>query len=105
MKITTFFLALLFATGLTAALLVPAVAVDIFCYPATYLEEVLKKKYKERRVAAGVTNSGWLAERWESANDTWTLVLRAPDGRLCLLSGGEGWRELILTPLQKESIL
>ena len=60
--------------------------------------DFLAERYGESPVAAGVTSTGKLIELLRSgpgaAADTWTIVITDPKGLTCLLSAGEGWREL-----------
>lgn len=64
-------------------------------------EDVLKllsEKYKESRIAFGVTHNGGLVEvlksTKESKEDTWTIIITSPQGVSCLVAAGEGWRKM-----------
>jgi hypothetical protein len=62
-------------------------------------EQALRERYNERIVGMGITGGGWLAERWENTETgTWSLTVRSPDGVLCMLAIGEGWRTITLLP-------
>ena len=64
------------------------------CYPfAGASEQVLREKYNERVIGAGITGGGWLTEFWENTEtETWSITVRSPDGLLCMLALGKGWR-------------
>lgn len=43
----------------------------------------------------GVTGGGGLLIVFESkAGETWSIAVRLPNGLTCLLTAGDGWREL-----------
>ncbi len=55
----------------------------------------LAKKYGESPVAVGVTSKGALVEVLTSSDGgTWTIILSMPNGTSCLITSGEGWRNL-----------
>lgn len=60
--------------------------------------DFLSDRYGESPVAAGVTSTGKLVEVLRSGpqtgSDTWTIIITDPKGLTCLLSAGEGWRDL-----------
>jgi hypothetical protein len=63
------------------------------CGPRQELVEVLRKKYRETPVAAGVTLSGGLVELLAQPDGaTWTIMVTTPEGTSCLVAAGEGWR-------------
>jgi hypothetical protein len=63
------------------------------CGPREELVEVLRNKYRETPVAAGVTLSGGLVELLAQPDGaTWTIMVTTPQGRSCLVAAGEGWR-------------
>ena len=64
------------------------------CFPFPRAnEQALRGKYNEHVSGSGITAGGWLAQRWENPETgTWSLTLRSPDGLLCMLAIGEGWR-------------
>ncbi len=66
------------------------------CSPfGTVDEQVLRNEFGEYVIGIGITSRGWLAERWENPETgTWSLTIRSPDGLLCMLVIGEGWRTL-----------
>ena len=75
------------------------IQIPIACASAELNEQILRDKYKEEAVAVGVTNGNSLVELWVSEeNDTWTLMLRMTNGRLCMFSAGSGWRDLPAVP-------
>ena len=59
----------------------------------------LGDRYGERIVGGGVAASGVLVELLTTprgaAEPTWSLIFTTPDGRSCLVSAGEGWREAV----------
>ncbi len=71
------------------------IRIPVPCTLEALQEQHLRGNYKEETVGYGVTSAGTMAELWISEeNDTWTITLRLPNGYLCLLASGSGWREL-----------
>ncbi len=55
----------------------------------------LAAKYGEVPVAVGVTSKGALVEVLTSGDGgTWTIILSMPNGTSCLITSGEGWRNV-----------
>ncbi len=70
------------------------VRVPLACAPEEFQDRHLREKFKEEPVGYGATSGGAMAELWVSEeNDTWTITLRLPNGLLCLLASGDGWRK------------
>ncbi len=64
------------------------------CYPAKVLENILKFRYQESLVSAGLSNTipTTIIEVWVSLKGTWSLVERNHHRQLCLMRAGENWR-------------
>jgi len=63
------------------------------CKSQSAAEHILQGQYKEKATAGGVTNGNALAELWRAGESTWTIIMRLPDGSMCLMLSGEGWRD------------
>lgn len=62
------------------------------CAPHAEALAILAKQYRERRVAAGVSNGGELVEVFATKDGaTWTILVTAPNGISCIVAAGEGW--------------
>ncbi len=75
----------------------PAAAQAPQCGARQAMIDRLASKYGEHPVSLGVTATGSLLEVLASAAGTWTILVTVPGGPTCLVSAGEGWRDL---PLQ-----
>lgn len=71
----------------------PAFAQGIKCAPRDKVVARLAEKFGETRLGAGLS-AGGVVELWASKAGGWTLLLSLPDGRSCLMSGGEAWQVL-----------
>lgn len=55
----------------------------------------LADKYKESRVALGVTHNGGLIEILSTdTGKTWSIIITSPQGMSCLVAAGEGFKIL-----------
>ena len=83
--------------GLAAAFLMAATATasaQSACLPHNKLVDLLDGRYAEKRVAAGLENSGRLFEVFSSTDGaTWTMVVTTPDGDSCVIAAGLEWYE------------
>ena len=79
----------------TAALSMPAQAESVVTVPLPCMTtdefEAFKNKHGEGTVAFGVTSTGALVQRIESADGGWTLILQIQNRLYCALAAGEGW--------------
>ena len=64
------------------------------CGPRDTLLRALAEGYQERPVGRGVTSLGALFEVLAGPAGTWSVLVTVPGGQTCLVSSGEGWREL-----------
>ncbi len=71
----------------------PAFAQGIKCAPRDKVVSRLAEKFGETQLGAGLS-AGGVVELWASKAGGWTLLLSLPDGRSCLMSGGEAWQVL-----------
>ena len=78
----------------TSPALGQTIKIPLACAPAISQGQHLREKFKEDPVGYGATSGGAMAELWVSEeNDTWTITLRMPNGVLCLVASGDGWRK------------
>ena len=71
-------------------------SIPVQCFPSNFLENHLKTKFKEARVASGVSMRGGpsITELWMSRDgDTWTITLRLSRNILCIIGSGHDWQE------------
>ena len=54
----------------------------------------LERKYSEKPVSIGLTESGGVFELFVSPSGTWTILVTVPGGKSCYLASGEGWENL-----------
>ncbi len=68
---------------------------QLVCLPRTDLVKELERKFFEKPLAYGVTDSGTLLEIFSSRDGiTWTLVVTGPNGRSCVMASGDSWTTL-----------
>ncbi len=78
-----------------APIAAPRPAQPMACFPRDAALSRLAAKYGESLVAVGVTSKGALVEVLTSSDGgTWTIILSMPNGTSCLITSGEGWRNL-----------
>ena len=70
------------------------------CNPRDRMLELLLHEFQERRVALGITSGGGLLEVVSNAAGTWTIIVTSPKGMACIVSIGEGWRQLPRDPTE-----
>lgn len=66
----------------------------ISCGDREKILSTLKNRYQEGRTAIGVTADGRLIEVFSAPSGSWSLLLTGPSGKTCLVSSGEGWRQI-----------
>ena len=72
----------------------PAAHAQLSCGDRTAMVEQLSRTYGEARKGAGIANPMALFEVWASdATGTWTILKTTPNGRACLIAGGENWHD------------
>ncbi len=64
------------------------------CAPREALLKSLSKNYQEAPVNMGVTSTGSLIEILASPSGSWTILVTVPGGPTCMVSSGEGWRDV-----------
>lgn len=65
------------------------------CGDRDQIVEKLRSKYREDRVAAGVTVLGGLVEVFATDDgDTWTILVSRPGAVTCVVSVGRGWKTI-----------
>ena len=95
--------AAIFLSGCATGIAVPALAADMtapgyvgfqaICGPKNVIFDILKNQYDESPTGAGLSN-GSLYQLWENRRtDTWSFIMRTPDGSVCVLATGEDWDE------------
>lgn len=92
----------LFACAL-AGLPSSAWAQGLQCGPRESVLDALSESYQERLVSRGVTSGGALLEVLAGPSGSWSILLTVPGGQTCLVSSGEGWRELAPRSSPRES--
>jgi hypothetical protein len=61
------------------------------CGPTGRVEARIAKEYGESIVGAGITPGGILFTTMNPETQTFTIMLRRPDGQTCVLMGGTGY--------------
>ncbi|MEO0343039.1 MAG: hypothetical protein AAF198_06335 [Pseudomonadota bacterium] len=69
-------------------------AQDLHCGDRTQLILKLMQDYREVPIVEMVDRMGNLVEVTASESGSWTLLIHAPDGRVCVLQTGTGFQEL-----------
>lgn len=70
----------------------PALAQSSGCHSHERLTKLLKERFAEHPVAAGLEASGRLIELFASTDSaSWTLVTTTPAGESCVIAVGEHW--------------
>ena len=65
------------------------------CLLRAELEQRLERQYQESPAYAGVASNGALLRVYTSRDGgTWTVALELPNGLLCMVAAGEGWRAI-----------
>ena len=98
----------------TAPLALSLIACALFCSPSSAWAQgaqcgpreqvlgALSENYQERLVSRGVTSAGALLEVLAGPSGSWSIVLTVPGGQTCLVSSGEGWRDMPPSPDRRE---
>ena len=83
----------LLAAAVLAASPVPALAGP--CLPRAELEQRLALQSQESPAFAGVaSNDALLRVYVRRDGSTWTVALELPNGLLCVMAAGKGWRAI-----------
>ena len=69
----------------------PVMAQEPPCGPTGAIEKHIAEKFGESVVGAGITTAGVMFITAKPETGSFTVMLRGPDGRTCILSGGTGW--------------
>jgi hypothetical protein len=70
------------------------VSAGSICSTRETIVDLLTGKLGEVVVASGVTSQGALVETFADVRTgSWTIVISAPGGLMCLVAYGSGWRE------------
>lgn len=64
------------------------------CNARQVILDTLASKYQERPVNMGITSNGGLLEVLASPSGSWTIIVTIPGGPTCMVSSGEGWRNV-----------
>ena len=64
------------------------------CNARTTVLKTLDGNYAEKPSAMGLANNGTVVEILKSKEDSWTIIMTAPNGVSCLLAIGEHWQEV-----------
>jgi hypothetical protein len=64
---------------------------DSYSLIASYLSDA----FGEVRTAYGLSDTGAIAETFVSPRGSWTIVLRLPGGRGCVLLWGTAWQHIL----------
>ncbi|MEX0345788.1 MAG: hypothetical protein AB3N20_12760 [Rhizobiaceae bacterium] len=93
LKITIF----LAMAAAAAMVLMPAKASagPALCGKRGDLIKVLEKKYKENRVAVGLSQKSSEAfEVFASSKGTWTVLMTTKSGITCIMASGHSWKDV-----------
>lgn len=90
--LTAAFLAAFFMPGVALAQMICGDSAEAFAY--------FEKKHGETPAAVGLTNDGKVVNLLRSPKDTWTLLLRFPDSRACVIARGKDWSHFIRRDLE-----
>ena len=82
------------ASAIVSLDLGPAQAQGPICGSRQALLDRLADRYEEAPSHLGVTQRGGLVEILTSPTGSWTIIVTAPGGPTCMVSAGEGWREI-----------
>ena len=61
------------------------------CGPRGGILSILSERYGEARQSMGMDSKGAIVEIYTSPAGSFTILMTTPDGRSCLISGGEFW--------------
>lgn len=65
------------------------------CDTRTTVLTMLNGNFAEKPNAMGLANNGSVVEVLRSENDSWTIIVTAPNGVSCVLASGEYWQEVV----------
>lgn len=79
-----------------ASLTLPAQA-QMICGLRDDMGKMLDQRFSEQPKAAGLAGDR-IVELLVSENGSWTILITSPDGRSCVVTGGEDWIEKPIQP-------
>ncbi|MCH7935674.1 MAG: hypothetical protein IH994_01115 [Proteobacteria bacterium] len=82
-----------------AALTAPAAhaqTIPQLCDNRSDMLSALDGNFSEKPVSLGLSHDGRVVEVLKSPDDTWTIILTAPNGVSCLLIAGNYWRNVVV---------
>jgi hypothetical protein len=63
------------------------------CTHRQIMASVLKERFQESPVAAGISEAGALVEIWATSDGQgWTMTITRPDGQICMVVSGRAWQ-------------
>ncbi len=65
------------------------------CDARTTILTELNGNYAEKPSAMGLANNGTVIEVLKSKEDSWTIIMTAPNGVSCLLATGKYWQAVV----------
>ncbi len=65
------------------------------CNARTTVLKTLDGNYAEKPSAMGLANNGTVVEILKSKEDSWTIIMTAPNGVSCLLATGKYWQAVV----------
>ncbi|WP_193367052.1 hypothetical protein [Pelagibius marinus] len=68
------------------------------CHPRDHLLNWLRDNFGEVPVGFGLADGKVLELLASKDGLTWTIIMTWPNGRSCVMTGGEAWRRLPLPP-------
>lgn len=85
--------------------LVPGQAIaQANCNTREAVERILRDKYQEQVVAAGITGQGHRIEIFASDDGaSWSVVISTARGMACLAASGRNWRAVEPKPIEDRS--
>ncbi len=66
-----------------------------FCNARTTVLKTLDGNYAEKPSAMGLASNGTVVEVLKSKEDSWTIIMTAPNGVSCLLATGKYWQAVV----------
>lgn len=74
-------------------------ALTLACYDPPAFIATAKARYGEVPAEVGVAANGWLSILFLDPQDnSWTLALQQPGGKMCFVAGGDSWSAISAAP-------